>query len=600
MLRYLSRSTSRVAEKPGQPSAAQGTQAAAPLASVETSQETSTTSESSSVPADLPSPDTTAPSQPPVPPSPKAVSGATSTADSPGTPSPQLPASEGSSSPQGPSSRSQKRFSWRSLVQPRGPRDRKSSLPPPREEAAEKATARQEYIERKMVRTRSEQRAHASALVVRELIVGPFATPTAAPPKSEKVSASGQTSLHKMRKVKSQLLEPKTAQKILTQLRALPTSDEPVVVGKTGTGKPVTSLPKGPIHAVCLPCTDAEAHERHFSRLDKLQAAAPAPQATSSNASPKAKERSLDLSAVASAAEEISSVTATSFEKLKEVLADLNLVSLITAPDLGLGHPATGPGLFSGALPSAEAIVNGIEQMTPQLLALGYATGQSILPSHAGIYPPTDRMSVITYWWGLEVVMPEPSMKYLSNVPSIAHTAINFLTALAVANGGVSEILPFVRYISQYLDAEWHMIQQADQGQGVVCAATWIMPAALVPRPWDFPQPPVPSDPPATPADGDEIAVPPVSGATPAATYGSSVPGSSSPTLLTPPLPNPNHVPVFVAPPGDPAVQVQGVRGNPDEGVPGVKVTPPTPPASETLGKAAGEAFKAAPAVAAA
>ncbi|OJT09317.1 hypothetical protein TRAPUB_14225 [Trametes pubescens] len=196
--------------------------------------------------------------------------------------------------------------------------------------------------------------------------------------------------------------------------------------------------------------------------------------------------------------------------------------------------------------------------------------------------------------------MPEPSMKYLSNVPSIAHTAINFLTALAVANGGVSEILPFVRYISQYLDAEWRMIQQADQGQGVVCAATWIMPAALVPRAWDFPQPPVPSVQPTAPADGDETAVPPVSGTTPAATYGSSVPGSSCPTLLTPPLPGLNHTPVFVAPPGDPAVQVEGVKGNPAEGVPGVKVTPPTPPASETLGKAAGAAFKAAPAVAAA
>ncbi|OJT06312.1 hypothetical protein TRAPUB_8720, partial [Trametes pubescens] len=296
----------------------QGTEISTAPTSSEPSQGTTTTPESTSIPAEQPSPDTSVPSHPSVPPSPKEVSGTTAAPT-------QLPSNEGVSPLQGPSSRSQKRFSWRSLVQPRGGQDRKSSLPPPREEAAEKATARQEYIERKMVRTRSEQRAHASALVGRELIVGPFATPTAAPPKSEKVSASGQTSLHKMRKVKSQLLEPKTAQKILTQLRALPTSDAPIVVGKTGAGKSVTSLPRGPIHAVCLPCTDTEAHEKHFSRLDKLQAAAPAPQATPSNASPKAKERSLDLSAVASAAEEISSVTATSFEKLKEVLADLNL-----------------------------------------------------------------------------------------------------------------------------------------------------------------------------------------------------------------------------------------------------------------------------------
>lgn len=77
MLRYLSRSTSRVAEKPGPPSdgkfhvvgqeslgkplianEAQGTPAAATPAPAETSQETSITSESPSVPADLPSPST--------------------------------------------------------------------------------------------------------------------------------------------------------------------------------------------------------------------------------------------------------------------------------------------------------------------------------------------------------------------------------------------------------------------------------------------------------------------------------------------------------------------------------------------------------------
>ncbi|KAI0355654.1 hypothetical protein OH77DRAFT_1511500 [Trametes cingulata] len=511
----------------------------------------------------------------------------------PTAPSQHPPASDASTTSKEPTPRSQKRFSWRSLVHPKGVQDRKPSLPPPREEAAKEATARQEYVEHQIVRTRSEKRAHESALVVRELIVGPFATPSAAPPKSAKVSASGVTSLQKIQKVKAQLLEPKSAQKVITQLRELPTSDVPIVVGRTKTGEPVKSLPKGPIHAVCLPYTDAEAHEKHFCRLDTLEAGAAPP--ASPNASPKAKQRSLDTSAASTATTGIASVTASSYEKLKDVLSDLNIVSLITAPDLGLGQPATGPGLFSGALPSADAIVDGIEQVTPQLMALGYATGKAILPSHAGIYPPTDRMSVITYWWGLEVVMPEPSVKYLSNVPSIAHTVINFLTALSVANGGVREILPFVRYISQYLDAEWRSIQQADQGRGVVCAATWLMPAALVPRPWDFPQPPV-SPPPGEGdkpkgGDGATPSAPPASAGGPSST--STAPTASSPTLLTPPLPEPNHAPVFVAPAGDPAVQAEGVRGNPAEGVPGVTVTPPTPPAAETLGKAAGLAVKA-------
>jgi hypothetical protein len=50
---------------------------------------------------------------------------------------------------------------------------------------------------------------------------------------------------------------------------------------------------------------------------------------------------------------------------------------------------------------------------------------------------------------------------------------INILTALSTMNGGVREILPFVRYISQFIDFEFNAIQGQNQGQGVVCAATW-------------------------------------------------------------------------------------------------------------------------------
>jgi hypothetical protein len=44
---------------------------------------------------------------------------------------------------------------------------------------------------------------------------------------------------------------------------------------------------------------------------------------------------------------------------------------------------------------------------------------------------------------------------------------------MSVANAGVREVLPFVRYISQYVDFEFGVIQKMNQGQGVVCAATW-------------------------------------------------------------------------------------------------------------------------------
>ena len=60
-----------------------------------------------------------------------------------------------------------------------------------------------------------------SALVVRELIVGPFAAPSAAPPKSSKVAVTAAPH-EKVRKVKAQLLEPKQANKVIAQLRQLP------------------------------------------------------------------------------------------------------------------------------------------------------------------------------------------------------------------------------------------------------------------------------------------------------------------------------------------------------------------------------------------
>lgn len=81
------------------------------------------------------------------------------------------------------------------------------------------------------------------------------------------------------------------------------------------------------------------------------------------------------------------------------------------------------------------------------------------------------------------------------HVPSISHALLNFLSAVAIINNGVREILPFIRYISQYVDFEWNAIKAQDRGRGVVCAATWyyfvafwmyadsmnrIMPAALV------------------------------------------------------------------------------------------------------------------------
>lgn len=56
---------------------------------------------------------------------------------------------------------------------------------------------------------------------------------------------------------------------------------------------------------------------------------------------------------------------------------------------------------------------------------------------------------------------------------SISNTVMNFLTAMSIMNDGVREILPFVRYFSQYIEIEWNSIKAQDHGKGVICAATW-------------------------------------------------------------------------------------------------------------------------------
>lgn len=50
---------------------------------------------------------------------------------------------------------------------------------------------------------------------------------------------------------------------------------------------------------------------------------------------------------------------------------------------------------------------------------------------------------------------------------------MNFLSALALIDNGVREILPFIRYISQFIDFEFSTIEAQNKGKGVVCAATW-------------------------------------------------------------------------------------------------------------------------------
>ncbi len=196
----------------------------------------------------------------------------------------------------------------------------------------------------------SDRRAKKSALVLRSLIVGQ---------DSGDGAPQVRVSRAQLDRVKAQLLKPKTANKVIAQLRVLPALPDSA------------SQTSPPICAVCLPCTDEEADVKHFSQLRDVE---------------HTKDSTFRLPTVASA----------TIDSITEALKGLHIISLFTAPDLGLGQPGDGPGLLAGAVPTAETVINGIIQITPQLMALGYAAGKNIIPDHAGVYPPVDRISILT------------------------------------------------------------------------------------------------------------------------------------------------------------------------------------------------------------
>ncbi|EIN11987.1 hypothetical protein PUNSTDRAFT_99350 [Punctularia strigosozonata HHB-11173 SS5] len=408
------------------------------------------------------------------------------------------------------------------------------------QEEAKRQKAAEALVKRASKVSASDRKAKESAYVVRSLIVGPTLSNMPRPSGATKAQVN---------KVKGQLLESRTANKVIAQLRALPIAEAPIATAGDHSSAKIGTATKGhgPIHAVCLPFTESEAAGKHFASAGYKAAS-----------SEGVVERAL---------EDVPSIATATVETAVTMFQDLHIVDLLAAPNMGLGAPGDAPGILSGAIPTAETVINGITQITPQLMNLGYAMGKAVYVNHEGVYPPTDRMSILTYWWGLELVLPPPSIAFLSHAPSIAHAIINFLTAMSVANSGVREVLPFIRYISQYVDFEFGVIQKMDQGQGVVCAATWIMPAALVPRPWDFPPPPPPSASAQAPAEVDSGTQTDTSGAVP-----------SSPPETAPSSSSPPGLPTSGATPQPPSIPVAQPLPNP-----GIPATVPTSSPSITV-----------------
>lgn len=195
--------------------------------------------------------------------------------------------------------------------------------------------------------TSTDKHAKKSALALRSLIVGPTST------------LASQNTMPNLANIKSQLLQPKTANKVIANLKNLPPCDDlddPLHADASGA--------KGPIHAVCLAYTDAEADALHFSKLTPLSGD---------------REREITMSG-------LPSMFSVPIDRIVALFNEMHIIDLINAPDfVGLGQPGDGPGILSGALPTAQTVIEGVERITPELMALGFATGKAIMPDHSGI-----------------------------------------------------------------------------------------------------------------------------------------------------------------------------------------------------------------------
>lgn len=84
-----------------------------------------------------------------------------------------------------------------------------------------------------------------------------------------------------------------------------------------------------------------------------------------------------------------------------------------------------------------------------------------------------------------QLALPPPVLRDLDHAHLVSTYLLHFLQGFVLA-GGAPELAPFLRAIAAYFDLEWDAIRSQDKGKGVVVAATWLIPVALVPRPWDF------------------------------------------------------------------------------------------------------------------
>ncbi|KAG9123971.1 hypothetical protein FRC07_013314 [Ceratobasidium sp. 392] len=122
--------------------------------------------------------------------------------------------------------------------------------------------------------------------------------------------------------------------------------------------------------------------------------------------------------------------------------------------------------------------------------------------------PSPDNISLQCSWWGYRIYLPPPVLAVLSDqkleaasraalVTSSLQWMIDHVpTALLPPQVGlvmslIRGIIPALGYIGGFIAWSWNAISGADKGDGVVLSATWLLPIALIPGPWDIPPEPV-------------------------------------------------------------------------------------------------------------
>ncbi|SPO22199.1 uncharacterized protein UTRI_02209_B [Ustilago trichophora] len=330
------------------------------------------------------------------------------------------------------------------------------------------------------------------------------ATPALERPRMERNAKSAAEEALRKITLQAEASIPPHKALVTARTSSLPPSVEEAASNTTALATPAPAAPSPktgpaasgarPLKMVCLDCGEAEAHRRH---ADHLEAAAVVTSTKSDDTEPTAGFSVANIATGAAAAlagvgglinsPAAPPTQATDSEKEPSPSARppmLKSMSVANLPTLQDGQRLMG----STPLQLLMDPVGTAAQNSGAFDVLANVSGAAIRATQDmdSIHPPLDRMAIFVHWWGFEITLPKASMAYLGTAHSVSGAFLSFLQTMAVG-GGVPELLPFIKYISTFMEVEYKAIQAQDQGHGVCIAGTWFMPLALVPRPWDYP-----------------------------------------------------------------------------------------------------------------